>query len=118
MFIIILIIGLIAGIISGLAMGGATFLVPALVVFLNYDQHIAQGIGLAFFLPTGIVAAITHYRQGNVKIKLGLYLVIGGVFGAVIGSLLALNTPTDLLKRIFGIFLISMGLCEYFGKCK
>lgn len=99
-------------------MGGATFLVPALVVLLNTDQHVAQGIGLAFFLPTGIVAAITHYRQGNVKVKLALYLVIGGLFGAVIGSLLALNTPTFLLRKIFGIFLISMGLCEYFGKCR
>jgi len=99
-------------------MGGATFLVPALVVFLNYDQHIAQGVGLAFFLPTGIVAAITHYRQGNVKVKLALYLVIGGLFGAVVGSLLALNISTFFLKKIFGVFLISMGLCEYFGRCK
>ena len=43
----LLIIGLSAGLLSGLVgVGGGIILVPALVFFLNYSQHQAQGTSL------------------------------------------------------------------------
>jgi uncharacterized protein len=44
---IILIVGLAAGVLSGLVgVGGGIILVPALVYFLHYTQHQAQGTSL------------------------------------------------------------------------
>jgi uncharacterized membrane protein YfcA len=115
---LLFIIGLLMGILSGLAIGGGTLLVPALIYFIGTKQHVAQGVSLAAFIPTALVAVITHYRQGNVKVKLAGYLAIGSIVGAVAGSLLASSLNADILKRIFGFFLIAMGIYEYTGKSK
>lgn len=106
------------GILSGLAIGGGTLLVPALIYLVGTKQHIAQGVSLAAFIPTAIVAVLTHYRQGNVKLRLAGYLAIGSLVGAVFGSLLASNLNADILKKIFGLFLIGMGIYEYTCKSK
>ena len=115
---VIYIIGLFMGILSGLAIGGGTLLVPALVIFMGISQHTAQGICLASFIPTAMVAVITHYRQGNVKAKLALCLALGALLGAVIGSILASKVEAPLLRKIFGFFLIAMGIYEFFAQGK
>src|SRR5690554_6574140 len=115
---LLFIIGLLMGILSGLAIGGGTLLVPALIYLVGTKQHIAQGVSLAAFIPTAVVAVITHYRQGNVKVKLAGYLAVGSLVGAVFGSLLASSLDAAILKKIFGIFLIGMGIYEYTCKSK
>jgi uncharacterized membrane protein YfcA len=87
--------------------------VPALVILLDVPQHTAQGVCLASFIPTAIVAVITHLKQGNVKIKLALCLIIGALVGAVIGSTLANMVDAAFLRKIFGVFLIIMGIYEF-----
>lgn len=114
----IYLIGLGMGILSGLAVGGGTLLVPALVIFMHITQHTAQGVCLAAFIPTAVVAVITHYRQGNVKVRLALSLIIGAMLGAAIGAFFANQVNALLLRKIFGFFLIGMGLYEFFGTPK
>lgn len=110
---LVLVIGLATGILSGLAVGGGTLLVPALVILLGIGQHTAQGVSLAAFIPTAMVAVITHYRHGNVRFDIVLAAVTGSVIGAVFGSLLAGQIAADLLRKVFGVFLIIMGIYEF-----
>lgn len=112
----IFIIGFLAGVLSGLAVGGGTLLVPALVFISGVTQHMAQGVTLLSFIPTSLVAVITHYKMGNVKPRLALYLTLGTVGGAVLGSLTAVQIPAPYLRRIFGVFLLIMGIYEFFCK--
>ncbi|MGF7183944.1 hypothetical protein GGQ84_000019 [Desulfitispora alkaliphila] len=114
----IILIGLAMGVLSGMALGGGTLLVPALVFFVGVEQHVAQGVSLAAFIPTAIVAVITHYRQNNVKLKLALFLMVGSALGAVVGANLAAGIEAEHLKRIFGGFLIVMGIYEFFGRAR
>ena len=60
-----LLIGLGAGVLSGLVgVGGGVVMVPALVFFLSYTQHQAQGTSLAVLtLPVVIIASIYYYHQ-------------------------------------------------------
>ena len=60
-----LLIGLSAGVLSGLVgIGGGIIMVPALVFFMNYTQHQAQGTSLAVLtLPVVILASIYYYNQ-------------------------------------------------------
>lgn len=113
---LVYVIGLFMGILSGLAIGGGSLLIPALVIFLNINQHTAQGISLASFIPTALVAVITHSKQGNVDRKVALYLILGSLVGAAIGSILANQTQAHFLRQLFGFFLISMGVYELLGK--
>ncbi len=108
-------IGFLMGILSGLAIGGGTLLVPALVILMHIPQHTAQGVCLASFIPTALVAVITHLRQKNVDLKLALSLMIGALAGAFIGSTLANHVDPSLLRKIFGVFLLCMGVYEFFS---
>jgi len=109
-------IGITAGVISGMGIGGGALLIPALTFFLGYSQQNAQGLNLLFFLPTAIVAVITHHKQDNIEAKLLLKLIIPGVLFAIAGALLAVRIDSHLLRRLFGGFLLIVGVSEFFRK--
>jgi uncharacterized membrane protein YfcA len=103
----ILVIGLFAGILSGLVgVGGGLIIVPALVFFLGFTQHQAQGTSLGLLLlPVGILAVINYYNKGNVDVKVVAVMSIAFIAGGWLGSKLALRLPEITVKRIFAVFL-------------
>jgi hypothetical protein len=104
-------IGTIIGVLSGmLGVGGGIILVPALVLLLGIEQHLAQGISLLYIVPTSIVGAFTHYRKGNVLVSAVPWMVVGSIATAVVGSSLAAILPAALLRQVFGAFLSLVGL--------
>ncbi len=116
--IIILVIGLMAGLVSGaLGVGGGIIIVPALVLFLGFSQHMAQGTSIAILLlPTGILAVLQYYKNGYVDVKVALILMLLFVVGAYLGSLVSLSLPDKVLKKVFGIFMLLVSLKMVFGK--
>jgi uncharacterized membrane protein YfcA len=106
-------IGLMAGVLSGLVgIGGGIIMVPALVLFLNYSQHQAQGTSLAVLtLPVVILASIYYYQhcqqQGQpIDLRIVGLLAVGFIFGAWGGSKLASLFSDQALKKIFAIVLL------------
>ncbi|RGX13134.1 sulfite exporter TauE/SafE family protein [Paraclostridium sordellii] len=104
--------GFFAGIIGGMGMGGGTILIPALVLLMNIDPKIAQSINLLSSIPMTIFALIIHIKNRNVILKLVIPLAIFGIFGAILGSYLANFISSDMLKKVFGIFLLIIGIIE------
>lgn len=115
---IVILIGLAAGIISGMGIGGGAILIPALVLFVQPEQHVAQSVNLLFFIPTAIVALAIHIKHRNVDFKMGIPILLFGLAGAALGSKIALSIDGDVLRKIFGVFLLAMGIYEIFGKKK
>jgi uncharacterized protein len=103
----LLLIGLAAGVLSGLVgVGGGLIIVPALVFFLGYTQHQAQGTSLGLLLlPVGILAVMNYYNKGQIDVKVVLIMSIAFVLGGWLGSKLALRLPEDTVKKIFAVFL-------------
>ncbi|MTI49101.1 TSUP family transporter [Sporosalibacterium faouarense] len=112
------IIGLFSGIISGMGIGGGAILIPALIFFTNISQHEAQGINLIVFIPIASVALITHFLNKNISLKVAVPVIITGIIGSIIGSTLALNITSSLLRKMFGGFLLAMGIYQFFSKVK
>ena len=104
---ILLLIGLFAGILSGLVgVGGGLIIVPALIFFLGYSQHQAQGPSLGLLLlPVGILAVINYYNKGYIDIKVVAIMSIAFILGGWLGSKIALRLPADTVKKIFAVFL-------------
>lgn len=107
-----LLIGLAAGILSGLVgVGGGIIMVPALVFFMNYNQHQAQGTSLAVLtLPVVIIASLYYYHQCQkaghpIDLKIVGLLGAGFLIGGYFGSKLALMINQDMLKKIFAVIL-------------
>ncbi|HMT73510.1 MAG TPA: TSUP family transporter [Chitinophagaceae bacterium] len=108
----VLLIGLSAGVLSGLVgVGGGIVMVPALVFFLRYTQHQAQGTSLAVItLPVVIIASLYYYNQCQkmgtpIDLKVVGLLAITFIIGGYFGSKLAISIDQNLLKKIFGIIL-------------
>jgi uncharacterized protein len=116
--VILILIGLAAGIFGGVfGVGGAVVMIPAMVYFLGADQHMAQGTSLAVMLPPiGLFAAYNYYKAGQVNIWYALIIALSFMIGGYFGSKIALNFPENLMKKIFGIFLILVALRLIFSK--
>ena len=114
----LLLIGAAAGSLSGLVgIGGGIILVPALVYFMGYSQHLAQGTTLALLLPPiGIFAAWNYYQKGFVDIRIAAFICIGFLVGSWFGSKGALALSPETLKRIFGVLLLVVGVKMLAGK--
>jgi uncharacterized protein len=108
-----LLIGLAAGMLSGLVgIGGGIIMVPALVFFMNYTQHQAQGTSLAVLtMPVVILASLYYYHQCQklgtpIDLKIVGLLAAGFIVGAFFGSKIALVINQDALKKIFAVILL------------
>lgn len=113
-----LLVGLAAGMFSGLiGIGGATIMIPALVLLFGLSQHMAQGTTLAMMVPPiGILAAWTYYKAGFVDFKIAAFLCLGFFIGGLLGAKFAIDIPGHILKKMFGIFLLIISLRMIFFK--
>jgi len=104
---ILVLIGLFAGMLSGLiGVGGGIIVVPALVFFLGFSQHEAQGTSLGLLLlPVGILAVANYYKQGYIDVKVVAIMCLAFVVGGWLGSKISLALPEDLVKKIFAVIL-------------
>ncbi len=109
---IIIIIGFAAGMLGGMiGIGGGLIIVPALVFFLSFSQHKAQGTSLGLLvLPVAILGVINYYKKGYVDLKAVGLLSIGFVLGSFLGSKWALNIPQETLKKLFAVFLLVLAI--------
>lgn len=106
------VIGFLSGIISGMGIGGGAILIPALTLFYGIEQKLAQGINLVYFLPTAIIALVIHIKNKSADLKLAAVIGLCGTVGALGGSLAAMRINNSVLRRMFGIFLLFVGIRE------
>ena len=104
--------GFISGIISGMGIGGGTILIPALLIFFSLSQKQSQAVNLIYFIPTAIIAIFKHKKNNQIEKTILKPIIITGLIGSAIGSLIALNTENNVLKIMFGFFLGFMGIRE------
>lgn len=105
-----LLAGVIFGVIGGMGMGGGVILIPVLTWFLGAGQQEAQGLNLLCFLPMSVFALAAHLKKKHVDIPLALLLAGGGLAGSLGGAYLANLLESELLGKLFGGFLIGLGL--------
>lgn len=109
-----IIFGIIAGIVTGLGMGGGTVLILLLSVFTGLEQHVAQATNLVFFIPTSIAAIIINLKQKNIDFKLAINVVIFGIIGAIIGTIISNNISSENLRKYFAIFILFIAFHEVY----
>lgn len=110
-----LIFGIISGTVAALGMGGGTILILLLSLFSNMNQHLVQGTNLLFFIPTSMVAIYMNIKNKTVDYNFSKIVIISGIIGAAIGSLLSLKIDSNSLKKYFGIFLIIISIFEIYS---
>ena len=104
------------GILSGCGIGGGTLLMIYLTIFADVEQRIAQFVNLIYFLPTAMGAMLPHFKNKCIDIKTAIPTALsGGVFAYLTAACLP-QIDGGILKRIFGLFLLCIGIKEMTAK--
>ena len=109
---IYIIIGVVSGISTGVGIGGGTLLIIILTTLLGINQKVAQSCNLIFFIPTAITSILINIKNKNINILESIPLIISGIIFSIIGSKIAINIDTNVLRKIFSIFLLIMAGIE------
>lgn len=101
------ILGILAGLTNGLfGSGGGTILVPGMIFLLGVEEHKAHATTISIILPLAIVSTYIYYRSGIMSLGITLKVAIGGVLGGYVGAKLLNRIPSNILRKIFAIFMM------------
>lgn len=101
------IIGLIAGVMSGyVGVGGGFIMVPLFMQFLNLPIRLTSGTSLIAILILASSGTVLQAIYGNIDWVAGIFIAVGSIPGAYLGSGLITRIPETVLRFIFSGFLI------------
>lgn len=81
----ILAMGGAVGFLSGMFGVGGGFLMTPLLIFTGIPPTVAVATGANQIVASSVSGALAQWRRGNVDVKLGTVLLVGGIIGAVAG---------------------------------
>ena len=116
--ILLLLIGLVSGIFGGmLGIGGGVIMIPALVFLFGMSQQTAQGTSLAVMLPPiGLLAVLNYYKAGQLNLKYAMIISAAFLIGGYFGSMISLNIPENIMRRLFAVLMIVISIKMFFEK--
>lgn len=104
-------VGLVSGLFAGLAgIGGGVVIVPATVLLLGLDQHVAQGSSLVAIAITAVAGSVVNLRNKRVDLRDSLTIGAGGVIGSIVGTRSALGLEGRTLSVAFGLLVLFVSL--------
>ena len=86
--------------------GGGAIYVGLLTTLFGVAPALAASASLATVIPTTMVGAFSHWRAGNVRLRLGLIMLSGGVAGAFVGASCSKLLPEAIYQKLTGIVLL------------
>ncbi|MEW8958579.1 MAG: sulfite exporter TauE/SafE family protein [Moorella sp. (in: firmicutes)] len=98
-------IGLLISLMGG---GGGIFYIIILTGLFHLPVPIAASTSLATIIPTTLTAFSSHYRQGNIRLEVAWWLILGAIVGAGAGSYVTAWIPVAYQKKILGLILLAM----------
>src|SRR3990170_6238691 len=81
-------LGAAVGFLSGMFGVGGGFLLPPFLMFSGIPPAIAVATGANQIVASSVSGALAQWRRGNVDLRMGFVLIMGGVVGALAGALL------------------------------
>jgi hypothetical protein len=111
-----LLIGVVGGLVVGITSVGSGSLMIVLLLFVYPEIGAKQLVGtdLAQAVPLTCAAALGAVAFGHVELSVTSSLVIGGVPGVLIGSLVSSRAPDRLIRPVITFVILASGL-KYVG---
>lgn len=113
-FLFFILIGFCSGIFAGMGMGGGTFLVPLLSVLFGIEQIYCQSTNVLCFLGLAVVCFVIYTCKKLIDFRVVLCVGLPAGIVAGIACVFSLKIHSNLLKIIFGCFIILVGLIMLF----
>lgn len=100
---------LIGALIISVGGGGGIFYVGILTVIFNVPPATAAATSLATIIPTTLIGSFSHWRAGNVNVRLGVTMMLSAIAGTVIGSFSSDFLPQSIYSKVTGVMLLYFG---------
>jgi uncharacterized membrane protein YfcA len=112
----LLAIGFIGGFAGGLlGIGGGAIYVPAMVLLLDTDQHLAQGASLAAIIATALVGSYAHLQRGNIDQRTVLWVAPVAIAAGLGAAFVADSLDAATLRRVFAVVALYFSLTMIIG---
>jgi uncharacterized protein len=92
------------GALTGL--GGGVVIVPMLTLLFSVDIRYAIGAALVSVIATSSGAAAAYVREGYSNVRVGMFLEIATVTGALVGAAVAVYLRISVIAVVFGLVLL------------
>ena len=95
---------------TSLGIGCGLLIVPFYVIVIGFNMHQAITISLTTMFFLTLSTTLINNRQSLKAMETNptKSLLIPALAGAIIGAIISTHLPADLLKNIFGVFLLIM----------
>ncbi len=113
---VIAVVSFLSGFVASLGLGGGMVLIIYLAIFAGMGQLEAQGINLIFFIPIAVISIILHTKSKLIIWKKIIPSIITGTISALLFSVIASMLGSDILSKIFSVFIIIIGIRELIKK--
>lgn len=78
-------LGGLVGVLSGMFGVGGGFILTPLLFFIGIPPTVAVATGANQIVASSFSGVLAHFKRGTVDLKMGLYLLVGGLTGAMTG---------------------------------
>src|SRR6185369_1487500 len=85
---LIVVLGFVVGILSGMFGVGGGFLTTPLLIFYGIPPPVAVASAATQITGASVSGVMVHMRRGGVDLKMGGVMILGGLFGSVVGAAL------------------------------
>ncbi len=104
------IVVVIVGILIGSIGVGGVILVPVLTWTTELTMHVTIAAVMFSYLFSGLVGAYLYSRKGSIRWSSGLWLSLGAMPGAYLGSLFIAGMPDSSIKLVIAGFVLLAGI--------
>ncbi len=95
-----------------MGLGGGFLFLLYFALTTDIPQQSVGALNLLFFLPISLLAVIFHIKNKLLNIKVCLIMAVSGALFVYFGFSLAASIKSDILRNIFAIFVIVVGIKE------
>lgn len=112
LFTVGLVVGFLIGVVAALlGVAGGELLIPTIVILFGIDIKLAGSLSLAVSLPTMIVGFFRYSQSNSFSVlknekSLFIWMLLGSLIGAGVGSLFLGLIPSKILLGALGIILL------------
>jgi uncharacterized protein len=104
---VILLVSIVAGFVGALfGLGGGVLIIPFLTLVEGVPVPLAVGASIVSVVATSSSSAATYVQDHLTNLRLGMFLEIGTVAGAITGAFVAAFLPPSALFILFGVILL------------
>jgi uncharacterized membrane protein YfcA len=104
---VILLVSIVAGFVGALfGLGGGVLIIPFLTLVEGVPVPLAVGASVVSVVATSSASAATYVQDRLTNLRLGMFLEIGTVAGAITGAFVAVYLSASALFILFGLILL------------